>query len=805
MTNGTTSQNPEQLLETIVAQIRSYLPAFDEKKFRDAFIFAEGAHEGQTRKSEEPYILHPLETVAILARLRVDEDTLISALLHDVPEDTNRTLAEIDQHFGKKVAYLVDGITKLSKVYYRHDMEERQIESLKKLLLHSAKDARVILIKLADRLHNMRTIHHIDKEEKRQRIAKETLEIYVPIANLLGIEEIKREIEDLCFSTLMPQEHEHIRRGLEKSKEWQEKSLNETVELLSEELRREDLRFEISGREKSLYSIFKKIVHKGLSVEQGVNDFLALRLIVPDRISCYRVLGVIHKLFKPMPGRVKDYIAVPKNNGYQSLHTTVFGIKGTRTEFQIRTEAMHLEAEYGIAAHYFYDQNKQQLDIMSGKRAEWVRKILELQKDQQDSKDFLENLKVDIFQDKIFIFTPKGDVIDLPQGATPVDFAYAIHTDIGNKALRADVNGKPVQLTTPLRSGDTVHIFTSPKRKGPKREWLLSVKTNQAKANIRSWLRKESRENKYKIGRTWLQREFDRLGLGLVEDIPGKVIKEFLEKYPYATFDDVLVAVGEGALSPENVMQRLYPGQRPVHMNILTRLLPKFFQRRRNRTQENSVGILLSGQDRFGMLQNIVSAVTDNGANFISLDIKSRYFSPTFTTKMFIEVKDLEQLRTVFEHLERIEGVTDVQRFFSFRQMLFFMYSGLLFLFWVAHLVIMYRLGHRLSIPFLSKGIAPGLLLYAGLGFMLIMIFYLKRLSRKSFSEIRETHRFWILMYSLVTFVLATVSVEAFWLSKLPASAIPVSWLTIFVIMFLIYTLLTVEYLSFRKNSGNVE
>lgn len=794
----------EKELQTLIKQIYKYLPDFNEKKFREVFSFAKSAHEGQKRKSDEPYLVHPFETVKILVGLRSDEDTLIAAMLHDVPEDTSHSLSEIEERFGEKVSYLVDSITKLSKVYYRYDMEERQIESLKKLLLHSAKDVRVILVKLADRLHNMRTINYIDNQNKCQRISKETLEIYVPIANLLGIEEIKRELEDLCFECLMPQEYVHIKTELKKTREWQQKSLDETVMLLKKTLKKENVEFEISGREKSLYSIFKKILRKGTSVQEGVNDFLALRIIVNDPLECYKVLGIIHGLFKPMFGCLKDYIAVPKNNGYQSLHTTVFGIRGARTEFQIRTHEMHLEAEYGIASHYFYDQNKQTQISTEGKRAEWVKKILDLQRDQQDNKDFIENLKIDIFQDKMFIFTPKGDVIDLPRGATAVDFAYAIHTDVGNRALKAEVNGESFPLTAPLKSGDTVKIIVSQKLTGPNREWLLSAKTSQAKSNIRAWLRKESREDKYTIGRQWLQTEFDRTGLGLVEEIPNRAIKSFLEKYPYATFDDVIVAIGEGSITPESVLQRLFPEKQTANVGFFEKIFNKFL-RKFNRSTEDLIGITIIGEDRVGQLQKITTAFMELGVNIVNLKLCNRFFSPFFKAKAYLSVKDLDQLRKVFENLERIEGVMEVRRFFVTRKLFFSIYSFFTVLFWIAHLCLIYLISHKELTGVLSTQFSINLLLYAGLGLMFILVFYLKKLTKRSFQGLRQSYTFWLLIYLVTTFILFSILIEAYWLSELLKPTIYVNWVLICSIIFLIYAIITIEYFVTRKRNQKID
>ncbi|MBU1445922.1 RelA/SpoT family protein, partial [Patescibacteria group bacterium] len=470
--------NIEREIEEIIAEVKQYLPDFDEKKFLKAFEFARNAHADQLRKDgTTPYIWHPIEAVKILVGLRVDEATLITALLHDVPEDTNRTLNEVGKLFGEKVAFLVDGVTKLSKVHYKYHMEERQVESLKKLLIHSAKDPRVILVKLADRLHNMRTLDNVNPT-KRLRIAKETIEIYVPIANLLGISDLKRTLEDLCFKYLLPTDYKRITEHIEDNQVKQKKTLETTIKIIEKELAKANIKtLKLSGRQKTPYSIFKKTIRKNKEVDE-LEDLLALRIIVETERDCYLALGIVHSIFRPKPGRFKDYIAVPKPNGYQSLHTVVFGVKGEITEFQIRTEKMHIDGKYGIAAHYFYKDDQYKNEKQSEKNyrqqhSQWAEKILEYQKANYNAEHFLEALKIDIFHDRIFTFTPKGDSIDLPSGASPIDFAYAIHTEVGDNAIKAKINDVIVPLTTTLKTGDVIEIITSDKQKGPEREWLI--------------------------------------------------------------------------------------------------------------------------------------------------------------------------------------------------------------------------------------------------------------------------------------------------------------------------------------------
>jgi len=489
-------------IEDTIKASRFPLRGDQEKRLRDAYSFAEKAHEGQLRRSGEPYITHSLHVAKILSEIGMDTTTIIAGLLHDVPEDTSVPLSEIESRFGVDVAYLVDGITKLGKIKLRGSHEEYFLENLRKMFLAMAKDIRVVIIKLADRLHNMRTLEHVPPE-KRIRIARETMEIYGPIANRLGIGEIKGELEDLCFKYLDPKHYAETRQIEETYLRDGKAYMDETVSLFRTLLEKDKIRaLEISGRTKFLYRLFKKLERHDMDITR-IYDLVAIRIIVPEVADCYEALGIIHREYRPMVGRIKDYISLPKPNGYQSLHTTVFGPEGRILEIQIRTEKMHTEAEFGIAAHWIYTERDQRgwKNIFSRKKTpvpeqpkglEWVRQLQEWQKEiGRDDDEFLQGLRIDFFKNHIFAFTPKGDIIELPEDATPIDFAYAIHSEIGDSAVGAKADSKIIPLDHPIVNGQLIEILTEKNKKKPSRDWLDSVKTAEAKAHIRRALRND--------------------------------------------------------------------------------------------------------------------------------------------------------------------------------------------------------------------------------------------------------------------------------------------------------------------------
>ncbi len=468
-------------IEQLTNAVKKNNPKDDLEMLRLAYDFAHNAHKNQKRKTGEPYIQHSLQTAFILAQMKTDINTVIAGLLHDVPEDTDCSIEEIKKNFGEEVAGLVEGVTKLSKIKYRG--VERYAESLRKMLLAMSEDLRVIIIKFADRFHNLRTLDPLPPE-KRERIARETLEIYAPIADLLGAWRLKWQMEDLCFKYLYPEEYKKIEYKYEVEKKVERNQYFQTVKnVLSKRLKEEGVEHEINSRFKHLYSIFKKMQAKERKFDE-IYDVFAMRVIVNTIPDCYKALGIIHNLWKPKPERFKDYIALPKPNGYRSIHTTVFGPEGKATEFQIRTKEMDDQAHYGVAAHWYYKQN---LAFSKSKQPRWIKEILDIQANIKDTDKFIKQVKLDVFRDRIFVFTPKGDVYDLPEGATSVDFAYAVHTDVGNRCAGAMINNKMSNLDTQLKSGDMVEIVTDKNRKAPNRDWLKFVKTQRAREKIKQY------------------------------------------------------------------------------------------------------------------------------------------------------------------------------------------------------------------------------------------------------------------------------------------------------------------------------
>ncbi len=520
-------------------------------RIRAALALAERAHAGQSRASGDPYIAHPVAVARILAELHMDSDTIVAALLHDVVEDTGVPLATIRAEFGDDVAELVDGVTKLSRLKVR-SREEEQVENLRKMFLAMAKDIRVIFIKLADRLHNMRTLKHLSSD-RVARIARETREIYAPLANRLGIFRIKWELEDLAFQFLEPDAFQDMREKVQKRRQEREAAVDEVVSVLTERLAATGVEAEVSGRAKHLYSIYRKMRAQDKDFSQ-VYDLVAVRVLVESVRDCYAALGLVHEMWKPLPGRFKDYIAMPKSNLYQSLHTTVIGPGGDPLEVQIRTFEMHRTAEFGIAAHWRYKESRPEDRDFEQKLA-WIRQLMEWQRDMGDAREFMETLKVDLFADEVFVFTPRGDVIELPSDATPVDFAYRIHTDIGHHCVGARVNGRAVPLNSTLENGDIVEIMVNRSSPGPSLDWLSFVRTSSAKHRIRQWLRRERRQEHLARGRELLARELKRTGLGdaLGEDRLAALVR----KIGMGTVDDLAVRLSEGGLTPSQLSQRL--------------------------------------------------------------------------------------------------------------------------------------------------------------------------------------------------------------------------------------------------------
>lgn len=540
-------------LENIKRKVAENYPNVDLSIIDKAFEIAVKAHEGQKRASGEPYITHPVEVAKILAEMKMDPETVASGLLHDVLEDSNIKKEELQEIFGEEIVFLVESVTKLGKLEARTPLQ-REVEPLRKMLLAMAQDLRVVIIKLADRLHNMRTLSYIQKEEKRKRIAQETLDIYAPIAHRLGLARIKWELEDLAFKELNPEMYEYIEMHVAKSRQEREQLVNNLIEFTKAKLEERGIKAHVEGRPKHFYSIYKKMVENNLSFEE-LYDLIALRIIVDTVDQCYTVLGIIHSLWPHIPGRFKDYIAMPKPNMYQSLHTTVVGPKGEKIEFQIRTWEMHKIAEEGIAAHWKYKEKT------TGTKEEdnvfvWLRRVLEMEKDVDNYREFIKNLKIDLFPEKIYVFTPKGDILTLPRGATALDFAYAIHTEVGHHCAGAKVDGRLVPLDYELKSGEKVEIITSPHQK-PSKDWLRIVKTSRARTKILAWIRAQEREQALETGKHLLSREFKKRNLNLNDLIEKGTLDEIAQHLGYKNSNDLLVGVGLGKVSLQSVVNKV--------------------------------------------------------------------------------------------------------------------------------------------------------------------------------------------------------------------------------------------------------
>src|SRR4051794_32205337 len=544
-------------LNDILERVGQYRPDADLDLIKKAYVYSAKVHQGQVRKSGEPYLIHPLEVAGLLAELKLDEASIVAGLLHDTIEDTLATPAEIRELFGDEVLSLVEGVTKLGTFSHGPTtQEEKQAENFRKMLVAMAKDIRVILVKLADRTHNMRTLEHM-KAEAQQRIAQETLDIYAPLANRLGIQWIKIELEDLAFKYLNPREFGDVEQQIAQTQKDRAKYIADVVLLLKGKLEEAGLEASVQGRPKHLYSIWKKMRKNDLNSVSEVHDIVAFRLILKSVPACYEALGLIHSLWRPVPGRFKDYIAIPKPNMYQSLHTTVIGPTGERIEIQMRTEEMHRIAEEGIAAHWAYKEGKGGVGKDEQKFA-WLRQLMEWQQDLKDPREFLETVKVDLFQDEVFVFTPRGDVKSLPVGSTPVDLAYAVHSEVGAHCIGAKVNGKMVPLRYKLKNGDSVEILTGTSAR-PNKDWLSFVKTSRAQAKIRNFIKNQQRERSIDIGRDLLEREFKRFDLNFARISKGPDFLKAANDMGHSRAEDLVSAVGYGKLSPANVLHKLFP------------------------------------------------------------------------------------------------------------------------------------------------------------------------------------------------------------------------------------------------------
>lgn len=709
-------------LNDITSRILSYHPAADTNLIEKAYVYSAKVHKGQVRLSGEPYLSHPLEVAGILANMKMDEVTIVSGLLHDTVEDTLAELKDIEYLFGKEVATIVDGVTKISKIHFL-SKEEQQAENIRKMILAMSTDIRVILVKLADRLHNMQTLG-FQPSEKQEVIAGETLDIYAPLAGRMGIHWLKSNLEDLSLFYLEPKIYGDIRLGIAQRQEGQAKFIKEIKEILAKRLDEAGIKATIKGRNKHFFSIYRKMMEQDLHIDQ-VYDILAFRIIVNAVKECYEVLGLIHSMWKPVAGRFKDYISLPKANMYQSLQTSVIAPLGERMEIQIRTWDMDRIAEEGIAAHWRYKEGYESGKKMSGQYP-WMKQLLEWQKNLTDPKDFLETVRLDLFSGEVYVFTPKGDVKELPMGATPVDFAYSIHSEVGNRCIGAKVNERIVPLSYQLKNGDIVRITTSKNHK-PSKDWLNFVKTSTARTRIRQWIKQEEREESIAIGRNILEKEFRKINLALSSQLKGEEILDVAHKFSLNSVDDLLANIGYGKLSPKQVLNRLVPPldikeDRPeglvqkivqrikrkkadtgIRVKGMSDMLIRFGKCCHPLPGEPVIGFITRGrgvtihakncrhtrdvdQDRLvevewertedvsylarlrvtniskkGMLANISAILAQSEANIVDADVQTTVDKKGIST-FTIEISDYNQLRDIISKIKKIKEVLKVER-----------------------------------------------------------------------------------------------------------------------------------------------
>ncbi len=708
----------------ILDRLGSYNPNADTDLLKKAYVFSAKVHLGQVRLSGEPYLTHPLEVTGILTQMQLDAATLATGLLHDTVEDTLATLEEIRENFGNEISQLVDGVTKISRISLRSS-EESQAENFRKMILAMVKDIRVVLVKLADRLHNMRTLRY-HSPERQEEIAQETLDIYAPLANRLGIDWIKTELEDLAFKHRYPDIYGEIQRKITKKERERYRYIDEMKRTLMKKLYESKIEGEVTGRLKQIYSIYLKMKDQNIDFDQ-VYDITAFRIVVHSIKDCYDVLGIIHSLWKPIPGKFKDYIGLPKENLYQSLHTAAIGPYGERIEIQIRTQEMHRIAEEGIAAHWKYKEGKP-LDEADDKRFTWLRQLLEWQHDLKDDKEFIESVKVDLFPHEVYIFTPKGEVKEFPTGATPVDFAYSIHSDIGNHCVGAKVNGKIVPLKYEFKSGDTVEILTSPNQK-PSKDWLKFVKTPRAKTKIRQWFKSMEREKSIALGKEILDKELRKYDLHQTKLMKSGELAKVAGEFSFQGAEELIAAVGYGKVTANQIIGKLLPPERLEQkeeqeesrlkslLHKITRAGPKdallikgidnvmvryagccnpvpgdrvvgFITRGRgvtihtvdcqslvdedpNRKVEvewdSTKGysyparIRIYSDDKKGLLAEISSSIASNEANITNARVETTDDRRAIGT-FELQIRDLNHLKKVIKGLEKIKGVHRVER-----------------------------------------------------------------------------------------------------------------------------------------------
>ena len=588
-------------IDMILEAVKRYQPNADTDLIRRAYELADAAHKGQKRVSGEDYIIHPLAVAKILTDLQIDDITISAAILHDVVEDTTHTLDEMRELFGDEVAMLIDGVTKLGRIQYK-SKEEQQLESYRKMFLAMAKDIRVIMIKLADRLHNMRTLKYM-REDKQKRIARETIEIYAPLANRLGISNVKWELEDLCLRYLDPKAYYDLVESVKQKRQERQAFIDEAHEQIVEKLEEAHITAEIRGRAKHFYSIYKKMKRDQKDISE-IYDLSALRVLVDSVKDCYGVLGIIHAMWKPLPGRFKDYIAMPKSNGYQSLHTTVI-CRGYPLEIQIRTFAMHKVSEYGVAAHWKYKEAGKSVGATReyDQKMSWLRQMVSLQHELDDPREYFEALKVDVFSDEVFVFTPKGDVVDLPKGSIPIDFAYRIHTEVGHHCVGAKVNSKIVPLEYKLKNGDIVSIITNKSNNGPSRDWLNIVASSETRTKIRSWFKKQRKEENIARGMDMMEKEAKHLGYVPKEILKPERLELLAKKLNIPQVNDLLASIGYGGITLNGILGKLIEMHKQDLQKAtppdISQMLSELKQPLKNRKKKASHGILVEGEGGF--------------------------------------------------------------------------------------------------------------------------------------------------------------------------------------------------------------
>ncbi|MFW5722310.1 MAG: RelA/SpoT family protein [Desulfohalobiaceae bacterium] len=541
-------------INEIIDKVSPYLGAPDQALIQKAYVYAAAAHSGQVRLSGEPYLSHPLEVANILAEMRLDAATIAAGLLHDTVEDTDIEISEVREQFNEEVALIVDGVTKIGKMSFT-SRQEAQAENIRKMMLAMSEDFRVIMVKLADRLHNMRTLG-FQKSVKQRLVAQETLDIYAPLANRFGLYRLKVQLEDLSLKYLKPDLYNQIETGIKKHQTLGLEYIAHVTEMIDEILVKNAIKGRVAGRQKHIYSIYNKMQQQSLNLDQ-IYDLIAFRVLVDTVKDCYAVLGLVHSIWKPVPGRFKDYISMPKANMYQSLHTTVIGPRGERIEIQIRTEEMHQINEYGVAAHWKYKEGSR-FKAKDEERFQWLRQIMDWQQEIEDPREFMSSLRFDLFQEEVYVFTPRGEVKELPDGATPVDFAYLIHTEVGSHCSGAKVNGRLVPLDTRLKNGDTVEIITNPART-PSRDWLKFVKTAKARTRIKHWIRTEERARSIALAREMLEKEGRKLGINVAKAMKEHKFDALARDFSFRSVDDLLSAVGYARITPQKVLRRLLP------------------------------------------------------------------------------------------------------------------------------------------------------------------------------------------------------------------------------------------------------